>query len=100
MLFRSRIGHVNQSVGALDEMTQQNAALVEEGAAAADSLKEQAGRLTEMVGAFRLTRDGRDENSWSARMQAPAASPVPVPAARASLPSSLKPRNKLPSLPR
>ncbi|MFN7152727.1 MAG: methyl-accepting chemotaxis protein [Acidovorax sp.] len=97
-----RIGHVNQSVGALDEMTQQNAALVEEGAAAADSLKEQAGRLTEMVGAFRLTRDGGDENSWGARMQAPAASPVPVPApaARASLPSSLKPRNKLPSLPR
>ncbi len=95
-----RIGHVNQSVGALDEMTQQNAALVEEGAAAADSLKEQAGRLTEMVGAFRLTRDGRDENSWGASSQAPAPAASPVPAARASLPTSLKPRSKLPSLPR
>ncbi|UCV01307.1 MCP four helix bundle domain-containing protein [Acidovorax radicis] len=61
-----RIGHVNQSVGALEEMTQQNAALVEEGSAAAESLKDQAARLTQMVGAFRLTRnDGGDENSWS-----------------------------------
>ncbi|EER58708.1 methyl-accepting chemotaxis sensory transducer, partial [Acidovorax delafieldii 2AN] len=45
-----RIGLVSQSVGELEQMTQQNAALVEEGAAAADSLKDQAHRLTEMVG--------------------------------------------------
>jgi methyl-accepting chemotaxis protein len=35
-------------------MTQQNAALVEEGAAAAESLKEQAQRLAQMVGTFRV----------------------------------------------
>jgi methyl-accepting chemotaxis protein len=35
-------------------MTQQNAALVEESAAAAESLKEQASRLTELVGQFKL----------------------------------------------
>jgi methyl-accepting chemotaxis protein len=35
-------------------MTQQNAALVEESAAAAESLKEQAVRLAEVVGTFRL----------------------------------------------
>jgi methyl-accepting chemotaxis protein len=35
-------------------MTQQNAALVEESAAAAQSLKEQAARLSEVVGTFRL----------------------------------------------
>jgi methyl-accepting chemotaxis protein len=35
-------------------MTQQNAALVEQGAAAAESLKDQAGRLAEVVQAFRL----------------------------------------------
>ncbi|AVS93404.1 methyl-accepting chemotaxis protein [Paracidovorax avenae] len=51
-----RIGLVSQSVSALENMTQQNAALVEESSAAAGSLREQAGRLTEMVGAFRLQR--------------------------------------------
>jgi len=48
------IGHVNASVTRLDQMTQQNAALVEESAAAAESLREQAGKLTESVTAFRL----------------------------------------------
>ena len=45
---------VNGSVGALDRMTQQNAALVEQSAAAAESLKEQAVRLGGLVGTFRL----------------------------------------------
>jgi methyl-accepting chemotaxis protein len=35
-------------------VTQQNAALVEESAAAADSLQQQARRLSELVGRFRL----------------------------------------------
>jgi methyl-accepting chemotaxis protein len=48
------IGQINSAVGQLDQMTQQNAALVEEGAAAAESLKEQAHRLTQMVGTFRV----------------------------------------------
>jgi methyl-accepting chemotaxis protein len=48
------IGQVNASVVQLDQMTQQNAALVEQSAAAAESLKDQAGRLTEVVGTFRL----------------------------------------------
>jgi methyl-accepting chemotaxis protein len=48
------IGEVNAAVGQLDEMTQRNAALVEESAAAAESLKEQAGRLTQLVATFRL----------------------------------------------
>ncbi len=82
-----RIGHVSHSVGALEEMTQQNAALVEEGAAAADSLKDQAGRLTQMVGAFRLTRTGGDAENWEPPVISALASlphaPVPAPAARA-----------------
>jgi len=48
------IGQVNTAVGQLDHMTQQNAALVEQSAAAAESLKEQAVRLTQLVGTFRL----------------------------------------------
>jgi methyl-accepting chemotaxis protein len=35
-------------------MTQQNAALVEQSAAAAESLREQAGQLTQTVALFRL----------------------------------------------
>jgi len=48
------IGSVNGAVVQLDQMTQQNAALVEESAAAAESLKDQASRLVEGVAMFRL----------------------------------------------
>ena len=48
------ISEVNDSVTQLDQMTQQNAALVEESAAAAESLREQAARLATVVGTFRL----------------------------------------------
>ncbi len=51
------IGQVNNAVGQLDQMTQQNAALVEESAAAAESLKDQAHRLTSVVATFRLPSD-------------------------------------------
>jgi len=50
----SGIGQVNRAVTDLDHMTQQNAALVEQSAAAAESLKEQAGTLTTLVSTFRL----------------------------------------------
>ncbi|HEX3139740.1 MAG TPA: methyl-accepting chemotaxis protein [Rhizobacter sp.] len=48
------IGQINESVTELDHMTQQNAALVEQSAAAASSLQEQATKLTSVVTAFRL----------------------------------------------
>jgi methyl-accepting chemotaxis protein len=48
------IGQVNIAVVQLDQMTQQNAALVEESAAAAESLKAQAGQLAKAVGTFKL----------------------------------------------
>ena len=50
------IGQVNSSVVQLDQMTQQNAALVEQSAAAAESLKDQASRLHDIVDTFRLQR--------------------------------------------
>ena len=50
----SGIGQVNSAVTELDRMTQQNAALVEQSAAAAESLKEQAQRLAGVVSTFRL----------------------------------------------
>ncbi len=48
------IATMNQAVGQLDEMTQQNAALVEQSTAAAESLRDQAQRLTTIVTNFRL----------------------------------------------
>lgn len=48
------IGQVGEALSLLDQTTQQNAALVEESAAAAESLKGQAARLAETVSAFRL----------------------------------------------
>jgi methyl-accepting chemotaxis protein len=48
------VAQINLSVGQLDQMTQRNAALVEESAAAAGSLSEQARSLADSVAAFRL----------------------------------------------
>ncbi len=48
------IGRVNDAINQLDQMTQQNAALVEQSAAAASSLSEQAGRLAQGVQIFKL----------------------------------------------
>ena len=48
------IDQVGNAVMQLDQVTQQNAALVEEAAAAADSLKQQALRLTSLVSTFKL----------------------------------------------
>ncbi len=48
------LGEIGQAVSHLDQMTQQNAALVEQSAAAAQSLKEQAQELVQAVQSFRL----------------------------------------------
>jgi methyl-accepting chemotaxis protein len=62
------IDQVNNAVMQMDEMTQQNAALVEEAAAAARAMHEQAGELTQQVGFFQLNESGA----------APVASPAPT----------------------
>lgn len=49
------IAQVNSSIGELDQMTQQNAALVEQAAAASSSMREQAHRLAQVVAAFKLS---------------------------------------------
>jgi methyl-accepting chemotaxis protein len=48
------IGEINTAVSQLDRMTQENAALVEQAAAAAEALKQQSHRLTQAVAGFRL----------------------------------------------
>ena len=53
------IGQINRTVVELDGMTQQNAALVEQSAAAAESLRDQAGALAQVIQAFRLSAHAR-----------------------------------------
>jgi methyl-accepting chemotaxis protein len=48
------IEQVNQAIGQMDQVTQQNAALVEQASAAAESMQEQAGKLAQLVGTFRI----------------------------------------------
>ncbi|MFJ2973935.1 methyl-accepting chemotaxis protein [Kluyvera sp. NPDC087067] len=55
------IQQVSQAVTEMDNVTQQNASLVEEASAAAASLEEQAARLTQAVGTFRLQGTQRVE---------------------------------------
>ncbi|MCU0775780.1 MAG: chemotaxis protein, partial [Ideonella sp.] len=52
------IGEVNTAVNQLDQMTQQNAALVEQSTAAAASLEEQSRKLAQIVATFRLSPGG------------------------------------------
>ena len=57
----SGIEQVNQAIAQMDDVTQQNAALVEQAAAAAESLEEQAQNLVITVSSFKV-----DENSNNA----------------------------------
>ncbi|NMM26012.1 MAG: HAMP domain-containing protein [Glaciimonas sp.] len=70
----SGIGQINQAISQMDQVTQQNAALVEEAAAAAGSLQDQAVHLSQVVGIFKLNQ-----------IHALALRPVAKPAAKASL---------------
>ena len=52
------VKQVGDAVCQMDQVTQQNAALVEEGAAAAESLKDQAQQLVQAVAVFKLAQPG------------------------------------------
>ncbi|MDP3619151.1 MAG: methyl-accepting chemotaxis protein [Ramlibacter sp.] len=56
---------MQQAIGDLDHMTQQNAALVEESAASADQLRQQAQQLVDAVSMFRL-RGSQQAIAWAA----------------------------------
>lgn len=88
------IEQVNQAVGQMDEITQQNAALVEEAAAASESLQGQAIKLAQLVASFRLARSGSTHFDGNA---IPSARP-PVPSAplQATTPSPRRPEHPSP----
>ena len=74
------IEQVNQAVIEMDNVTQQNAALVEEAAAAAGALQEEAARLTEVVSVFKM--NGAPAAATAKRAMARAPSPQVKPAPR------------------
>jgi len=80
---RDGIAQVNQAVTHLDQMTQQNAALVEESTAAAASMRDQAQRLAEVVAVFNV--GAMAVRAPAAPRPAPSAAPRPAPAARTAL---------------
>jgi len=79
----SGIDQVNRAVSQMDEVTQQNAALVEEAAAAAGSLQEQAQRLAEAVAVFKINAGEVIEVPAHALAQQHAAPRMPAPRAPA-----------------
>ena len=89
------IAQVNGAVNQLDQMTQQNAALVEQSTAAAESLKDQAHRLSDTVSVFKI-RGAEPQVSTPTRNQAPFKVPSPASKAspRAALIQAPAPENK------
>ncbi len=63
------LNEINTAIGQLDQMTQQNAAMVEETNAASHTLAQDADNLTQIIGQFRLDAQDRDRASvnqgWS-----------------------------------
>ena len=57
------IGEINSAIGDMDNVTQQNAALVEEAAATAESVHGEAANLMQLVGFFRVDDDSIDNNT-------------------------------------
>ena len=88
---RDGIGQVNQAVANLDQMTQQNAALVEEATAAAGAMSEQARRLAQVVAAFNV---GTGASTQAVR-PAPAAAHRPMATPTGTKASSPAPSKKL-----
>ncbi|MEI7293322.1 methyl-accepting chemotaxis protein [Paraburkholderia tropica] len=77
---RTGIEQVSQAVSQMDEVTQQNAALVEEASAAAQSLSTQAGALRELVSVFKVSGAAASAVSMTSTtaVRAPAAVAAPA----------------------
>ncbi|WP_042411617.1 methyl-accepting chemotaxis protein [Comamonas aquatica] len=93
---RDGFGQVNQAVSNLDQMTQQNAALVEESSAAAKAMHEQAQRLMQTMAVFQV---GASTAAVQA-MTAPPATSTPVPQVVARAPVATAPTVRAPAAPK
>jgi methyl-accepting chemotaxis protein len=91
------IEQVNMSIIEMDSMTQQNAALVEEAAAAAQSLQDQAGELSRVVSIFKLAEG--EEHSLEPVAPAVAVPVAKLPAVRTPAARPARPALKKPAAP-
>ncbi len=84
---------VHRAITAMDQVTQQNAALVEQAAAAADSMQEQTAKLTEAIDVFQVDAADRPGAARAAplRLDAGRQAPRPGPSAAASPASGARP---------
>ena len=64
---RAGIAQVNQAVSRMDQVTQQNVALVEEAAAAAETLQQHASVLAQVVSVFRLSKESSALDAGASR---------------------------------
>ena len=98
------IEQVNQTITQMDEVTQQNAALVEEATASARSLEEQAGGLSHSVSQFKLDEGEPPAYGMAAPRQPPVRSAAPVrnlrPAASAPRPTAKPAAKPLAAVPK
>ncbi|MBR7636870.1 methyl-accepting chemotaxis protein [Janthinobacterium lividum] len=76
------IEQINMAIAQMDEVTQQNAALVEEAAAASQSMQEQAGELAHVVGFFKTGNHVASAPKLAPVRAAPAAPAIARPAAK------------------
>jgi methyl-accepting chemotaxis protein len=90
------IEQVNLSIIEMDSMTQQNAALVEEAAAAAQSLQDQASELAHVVSIFKLVEG--EQPYVAPAVAALAAKPAPAKAAKAAVVRPIRAAVKKPAL--
>ncbi|WP_308936687.1 methyl-accepting chemotaxis protein [Duganella radicis] len=72
------IEQINQAIVQMDQVTQQNAALVEESAAASEAMQEQARKLAELVSVFRVEQSGPALAAPSRPRPAPRVAPKTV----------------------
>jgi methyl-accepting chemotaxis protein len=75
---------VNKAITMMDDVTQQNAALVEQASAAAQALTEQASNLTQLIARYRVGEGAVSETQRAAAPRAPAAAPAVAPVERRS----------------
>jgi methyl-accepting chemotaxis protein len=87
----SGIEQINQAIVQLDNVTQQNAALVEEAAAAADSLNQQARRMVDVVSIFKLSGGATASGTTAARVASISKS-APRLAPRKPMPALARPK--------
>ena len=90
------IDQINQAISQMDQVTQQNAALVEEAAAASEAMQDQAARLASAVSVFRIA-GGEPRQAVAVSLQ-PGRSSAPLLAKRSSGSMSVATAGKAPQL--